>query len=255
MRLLRSLLNNITENYSPAALTNISDLNLDEVTDKIDVICKQILEGKSIDTYIGKQYYLLGKKGFSDEKVIKVLVTYAQSSITQNFKTTFKCLPTITFWVSNFKMWSVYDTLRNAGVIYNPITNNAEEISLTFSQGVYKLPVRVNNFITMDFVLDLGASTVLISPDLFAVLIKSGTIKSTDFIGTETYQLADGSTVKSRTFYLRKLMIGNVEISDIKATVSNSINAPLLLGQSALKKLGSYSIDNKKRVLKINKDH
>src|ERR1035437_3984915 len=132
--------------------------------------------------------------------------------------------------------------------------NNEEEISLTFSQGVYKLPVRVNNLITMDFILDLGASNVSISPDLFAVLIKSGTIKSSDFIGTETYQLADGSTAKSKTFYLRKLMIGNIEISNVKATVSNSINAPLLLGQSALKKLGTYSIDNKKLVLKINKE-
>jgi clan AA aspartic protease (TIGR02281 family) len=106
----------------------------------------------------------------------------------------------------------------------------------------------------MDFILDLGASIVAISPDLFSVLVKSGTIESTDFIGTETYQLADGSAAKSKTFYLRKLKIGDIEISNVKATVSNSINAPLLLGQSALKRLGSYSIDNKKLVLKINKE-
>jgi clan AA aspartic protease (TIGR02281 family) len=254
IRLLRNMLNDITDRYSPATLAEISDLKIDEVSDKIDMICKQILEGKSIHTFIGRQYSILNKKSFPDSKVIAILVTNTQKTTSQNSTITYKCIPTVTLWVSNYRMWGAEDTLRSSGVNYNPMPNNEEEISLTFSQGVYKLPVRVNNLITMDFILDLGASNVSISPDLFAVLIKSGTIKSSDFIGTETYQLADGSTAKSKTFYLRKLMIGNIEISNVKATVSNSINAPLLLGQSALKKLGTYSIDNKKLVLKINKE-
>ena len=86
----------------------------------------------------------------------------------------------------------------------------------------------MNNVITMDFILGLGASNVLISPGLLIVLIKSGTINAADFIGNEIYQSADGSVAKSKTFYLRKLMIGNTEILNVRATVSSSINAPLL---------------------------
>jgi predicted aspartyl protease len=126
-----------------------------------------------------------------------------------------------------------------------------KSIDLTFENGVYKLPVNLNGVMSLNFTLDLGASDVSISPDVFLVLYRAGTISESDFIGTETYRFADGSTAKSDVFNLKTLKIGDIEIKDVRASISNNVNSPLLLGQSALKKLSSYKIDNQKNKLII----
>ena len=128
----------------------------------------------------------------------------------------------------------------------------ANIIKLKEHEGVYKLPVRINNVITLDFILDLGASDVSLSKDVFLVLYKAGTIDETDFIGNENYQLADGSIIKSSIFNLKTLTIGEKQIKNVRASISKSTDAPLLLGQSALKKLNSYKIDVSKTLLIIN---
>ena len=124
-----------------------------------------------------------------------------------------------------------------------------KEIKLTETGGVYSLPVKINNNLTLDFVLDLGASDVLISQDVFSVLVKAGSIDQSDYIGEDNYQLADGTKIKSKVFNLRSLKIGELEILNVRASISNSTNSPLLFGQSALKKLGKYQIDNTSLVL------
>jgi hypothetical protein len=134
---------------------------------------------------------------------------------------------------------------------YKLINSLATEIKLNFEDGIYKVPVKLNDKLEMDFVLDLGAADVSISPDVFLVLYKTGTIKETDFIGTQNYRLADGTTVKSNLFLLKSLEIGNQKIENVRTAISNSTSSPLLLGQSALKKLGSYRIDNVRSVLII----
>lgn len=134
---------------------------------------------------------------------------------------------------------------------YQSLIEPIEEIKLKYQNGVYLVPTRLNNVLTMDFVLDLGASDVSISPDIFLVLYRAGTIKESDFIGQQTYKFADGSTAKSNVFNIRSIQIGNKEVTNVRASISNSIQAPLLLGQSAMKKFGSYRIDNSQRLLII----
>lgn len=124
-----------------------------------------------------------------------------------------------------------------------------KEIRLKESDGVYKVAATINNMLTMDFVVDLGASDVSLSPDVFSVLYKAGKIEQDDFVGSQLYKLADGSTVKSNIINLKSLVIGDINLENVRASISNSLDAPLLLGQSALKKLGTYSIDNAKKLL------
>ncbi len=85
----------------------------------------------------------------------------------------------------------------------------AEDIPLIKKGGVYELPVEINGALTLHFVLDSGASEVLIPADVVLTLIRTGTIKDTDFLAGQTYVLADGSTVKSPRFILRSLKIGS----------------------------------------------
>ena len=126
-----------------------------------------------------------------------------------------------------------------------------KQIKLKFENGIYTLPVLLNNKITLDFVLDLGASDVLISADVFQVLLKTGSIQESDIIGEQVYQIADGSTAKSKVFLLKTLKVGDIEIKNVRTSISSSLNSPLLLGQSALKQLGKYQVDNSNSLLII----
>ncbi len=50
---------------------------------------------------------------------------------------------------------------------------------------------------------------------------------------------------------LNAINFGGLSLNNIRASVVQSQNAPLLLGQSVLQRLGKIEIDNAKRVLKI----
>jgi clan AA aspartic protease (TIGR02281 family) len=114
--------------------------------------------------------------------------------------------------------------------------------------GIYKVPVLINNAITLNFVVDSGTTDVSIPADVVTTLMRTGTITQSDFIGTQTYTLADGSTTSSRTFRVRSLKIGDIILQNVTGSVANA-NGDLLLGQSFLGRFKSWSIDNPKHSL------
>src|SRR5262249_50893948 len=76
----------------------------------------------------------------------------------------------------------------------------AEEIQLTKRGGTYSVPVRINDALTLDFVLDTGAADVSIPADVVMTLVRTGTVATGDFVGKATYVLADGSKLPSLRF-------------------------------------------------------
>jgi len=129
-----------------------------------------------------------------------------------------------------------------------PSLSKAEEIPLVKAGGVYELPVEINGVLTLNFILDSGAADVNIPADVVITLVRAGTIKEADFLPGKTYVLADGSALKSPRFLLRSLKIGRRHIPNVPASVGN-LASDLLLGQSLLEKLGTWSMDSQRRVL------
>jgi predicted aspartyl protease len=125
------------------------------------------------------------------------------------------------------------------------------EVSLIGEGGSFKVPVLINGAIELHFVVDSGSTHVVIPADVVMTLTRTGTLQQSDFLGEQTYVLADGSTVPSQTFRIRTLKVGNRIIEDIVGTVGD-VRGPLLLGQSFLSRLGSWSIDNGRHVLILN---
>ena len=123
-----------------------------------------------------------------------------------------------------------------------------EEIPLVKTGGVYALPVEINSVLTLHFILDSGATEVNIPADVALTLLRTGTIKDTDFLPGATYVLADGSKLNSPRLILRSLKIGHQLINNVAASVGNTTSS-LLLGQSFLEKLGAWGIDNQRQVL------
>lgn len=84
---------------------------------------------------------------------------------------------------------------------------------------MFTVPVRINEVLTLDFIVDSGASDVQVPADVVLTLLRTGTISQDDFLPGMTYTLADGSTVKSPRFMVGKLRIGEVEVSKVPASI------------------------------------
>jgi clan AA aspartic protease (TIGR02281 family) len=127
-------------------------------------------------------------------------------------------------------------------------------VDLVQKNGVYEIPCKVNGA-PLNFIFDTGAADVLLSKEAAINLFSSGKIKSTDFLNlTKKYQVASGDIVESRVIYIRELEINGLVLYDVVASISGSIGAPLLLGQSALERFGEYSFNYNSRKLVIKPD-
>jgi hypothetical protein len=116
-------------------------------------------------------------------------------------------------------------------------------IAMVLDGGTYSVPVTINDLLPLNFVLDSGASDVSIPADVVLTLIRTGTLKESDFIGSQTYRLADGSTIESKQFTIRSMTVGGRRVTDVTGSVAD-VEGSLLLGQSFLQKFKSWSIDN-----------
>jgi len=61
-------------------------------------------------------------------------------------------------------------------------------------------------------------------------LVRTGTVSDNDYLGRQTYELADGSTLPSPTFRIRSLKVGNVIMTNVAASITPA-TGELLLGQ------------------------
>jgi clan AA aspartic protease (TIGR02281 family) len=127
---------------------------------------------------------------------------------------------------------------------------HAESISLVHENGTLQVPVVINGTTALNFTIDSGATDVSIPANIFFSLTRAGTVSPQDFLDKRAYTLADGSTELSQRFRIRSLRVGNLELRDVIASVMPSTGS-LLLGQSFLSRLKSWSIDNEKHVLLI----
>ncbi|MFI4890952.1 MAG: TIGR02281 family clan AA aspartic protease [Steroidobacterales bacterium] len=128
---------------------------------------------------------------------------------------------------------------------------HAESVPLVREHGTFVVPVLINDKITLNFTIDSGASDVTIPADVFSTLIRTGTVFQTDLLDKQEYELADGSLHASQRFRIRSLRIGGLEIRDVVAAVAPEAGS-LLLGQSFLSRIQSWSIDNERHLLLLN---
>ena len=108
--------------------------------------------------------------------------------------------------------------------------------------GVFLLPCKING-LEMEFMLDTGASDVSISLTEAMFMLRHGYLRETDFVGVEKYSLANGNLEESDSVILREMEIGGLKLFNVKASLTRELAAPVLLGQSALSKLGNIEID------------
>jgi aspartyl protease family protein len=120
--------------------------------------------------------------------------------------------------------------------------NGKTVVKMNKKNGVYDVPIEINGS-KMFFIFDTGASDITISLTEATFLYKQGTLTDDDFLGTQQYQIADGSISEGTIINLKTVEIGNRLLTNVQASVVHNMGAPLLFGQSALAQFGKVTID------------
>ena len=124
------------------------------------------------------------------------------------------------------------------------------EVPFTKENGVYKVKCEVNS-LPLHFIFDTGASSVSISMVEATFMMKNGYLTKDDVVGSQYFQDANGNVSEGTVINLRRVHLGDCDLENVKASVVRNQRAPILLGQSALSRLGKIEIDNEARVLRI----
>jgi tetratricopeptide (TPR) repeat protein len=124
-------------------------------------------------------------------------------------------------------------------------------VPMVSNGGTFTVPVTINGQLTLNFIVDSGASDVSIPADVVMTLVRTGTITDADFLGKKSYRMADGSTLPSQQFLIRSLKVGDKVLENVTGSIA-PVAGSLLLGQSFLTRFNSWSIDNHRQALILN---
>ena len=107
--------------------------------------------------------------------------------------------------------------------------------------GLFTIECKVNG-LKLEFIFDTGASDVTISLTEAMFMIKNGYLNKEDIGETIYYKIANGNVEKGTKINIREIEINGIKLYNIQATIIHESSAPLLLGMSAINKLGKIEI-------------
>lgn len=125
------------------------------------------------------------------------------------------------------------------------------KVRMEANGGVYLVPINVNG-LDLKFIFDTGASSICISSAEATVMVRQGKITEDDILGQQQFQDATGRVSVGTIVNLNTVEIGGIVLHNVEATVVDNIQAPLLLGQTALAKFGKISIDYDNLTIEFN---
>jgi len=117
--------------------------------------------------------------------------------------------------------------------------------------GVYLVPIKVNG-LDLKFIFDTGASSICLSSAEALVMLRQGQITQDDLVGQQQFQDATGGISVGTIIRLHTVEIGGIILRNVEANVVDNIQAPLLLGQTALSKFGKVTIDYNNNIIEFN---
>lgn len=137
-------------------------------------------------------------------------------------------------------------------VTYEEITEESSVseniLPMENENGVKYVWIEING-LKLKFIFDTGASSICISSAEASVMYRQGTLRKEDIVETEYFQDATGTISEGTKINLRTVRIGDITLNNVKATVIDNADAPLLLGQSVLEKFGNIEIDNSNNII------
>jgi predicted aspartyl protease len=95
------------------------------------------------------------------------------------------------------------------------------------------------------FILDSGATSVVIPRSMLPKLIAEGRLSMKDYADKTELTVADGRKVSGKVYTLRSVTVAGRTIDDVPCVVADSDKDGLpLLGQTVLGRFNRWTIDN-----------
>jgi len=150
-----------------------------------------------------------------------------------------------------YKKLYTYYSIEHVGI--DAFTDLLEETFALIDaiEGKNKIPIQKEgkmNFISIKiggksykFLLDTGASDMVINTEMKDYLMQAGVLKSSDFGQSRIYEIANGQKVRFKTATLNSIEINGNKFTDIPIAIGD--NASLLLGMSFLDRF-NWRINN-----------
>ena len=157
----------------------------------------------------------------------------------------------IPIFVANFKLKKEYMIRKILAILVLIISINGSAqkvIQMENMNGVYRISCSVNGA-KMKMIFDTGASAVSLSENMANFLYDNGYISKEDILGTSKSQTADGSIHNNVVINIKDIEISGLHLKNVQAVVISSQNAPLLLGQTAIQKLGRITLNGNKLII------
>lgn len=123
------------------------------------------------------------------------------------------------------------------GYLFSQVTISMEKIG-----NVFYIPGKVNG-VPLEFIFDTGASNVCLSLTEAYFMLKNGYMDESDLGDTSYSQIANGQIVENTNVRLKEIEIGGLKSYNVPAVIVKNLDAPLLLGQSAIQKLGPIQLN------------
>jgi predicted aspartyl protease len=164
--------------------------------------------------------------------------------------------------------WSI-DEFRmiypeKAGTQFN-INNefNEEAFKRSFStvaiqksdSGLVEIPVTINDVLKIYAKLGKTDADITLSKDIAQTLIQTKTLGFKEWEDGNYYEFIDANKPfrQPHAFLIKKLTIGNEELHDVRAVISESLSQSMYINMSVLERIGKINIDLNKELLTITK--
>jgi aspartyl protease family protein len=156
--------------------------------------------------------------------------------------------------VPGYAMPIIEETEEETEQTETPNTDNTVKIAYTEMLGnTITIPVKINGM-GLDMIYDTGASSTMITLAEAKYLYSKGTLTDADIMNIAKFQTANGAIVEGLRINIRNIDIGDkIHLENVEAIVVENQQAPLLLGQSVMKKFREISVDRDNKVVKFFK--
>ena len=114
----------------------------------------------------------------------------------------------------------------------------------------YKIKITIDG-ITKYYLLDTGASDLIINREIERDLLINGSIRQEDYLGKESYILADNKEVNAQLVRLKNVKIGDYILNNVIAAIIDE--GSLLCGTGLLNKFRKYELINDEGILILYK--
>jgi clan AA aspartic protease (TIGR02281 family) len=118
-----------------------------------------------------------------------------------------------------------------------------KKIAYKRNGNIYSIVIKIGGK-PVEYIIDSGASDLVISSSFEKHLISIGTLRDSDYLEPQSYKLADGSLKTYRRVVIPTIGIGTSTVKNVTAIINPQTDPPLLLGKSFLDKMVYWKINN-----------